>query len=159
MASIVYSEDVFDEFDVSDEDISGCSSQETLLKWREELAITMADIIGQVEVSAMGGHAPEHWVYRASKATGYFRRAYARVENRLKALGWHDPYYRGEVPDLTRKLAEAKADDMTAMLKASGGRFVLASAGTWAEQAALLRDGKMDEFKKLCDELVGGIRK
>lgn len=109
MASIVYSEDVFDEFDVSDEDISGCSSQETLLKWREELAITMADIIGQVEVSAMGGHAPEHWVYRASKATGYFRRAYARVENRLKALGWHDPYYRGEVPDLTRKLAEAKA--------------------------------------------------
>jgi large subunit ribosomal protein L21 len=57
------------------------------------------------------------------------------------------------------KLAEAKADDITAMLKASGGRFVLANAGTWAEQAALLRDGKMDEFKKLCDELVGGIRK
>ena len=27
------------------------------------------------------------------------------------------------------------------------------------EQAALLRDGKMDEFKKLTDELVGGVKK
>jgi large subunit ribosomal protein L21 len=56
-------------------------------------------------------------------------------------------------------LATAKADDMTAMLKASGGRFSLANTASWAEQAALLRDGKMEEFKKLCDELVGGIKK
>jgi large subunit ribosomal protein L21 len=56
-------------------------------------------------------------------------------------------------------LADAKADDVTAMLKASGGRFSLANTASWAEQAALLRDGKMDEFKKLCDELVGGIKK
>ncbi len=57
------------------------------------------------------------------------------------------------------QLASATADDLTAMLKASGGRFPLTSVGTWAEQAALLRDGKMDEFKKLTDELVGGMRK
>ena len=56
-------------------------------------------------------------------------------------------------------LAAANADDMTAMLKASGGRFSLANTASWAEQAALLRDGKMDEFKKLCDELVGGVKK
>jgi large subunit ribosomal protein L21 len=56
-------------------------------------------------------------------------------------------------------LATAKADDMTAMLKASGGRFSLANTASWAEQAALLRDGKMEEFKKLCDELVGGVKK
>lgn len=56
-------------------------------------------------------------------------------------------------------LADAKADDMTAMLKASGGRFSLANTASWAEQAALLRDGKMDEFKKLTDELVGGVKK
>jgi large subunit ribosomal protein L21 len=56
-------------------------------------------------------------------------------------------------------LATAKADDITAMLKASGGRFSLANTASWAEQAALLRDGKMDEFKKLCDELVGGVKK
>jgi large subunit ribosomal protein L21 len=56
-------------------------------------------------------------------------------------------------------LAAAKADDMTAMLKASGGRFSLANTASWAEQAALLRDGKMEEFKKLCDELVGGVKK
>ena len=57
------------------------------------------------------------------------------------------------------QLASTKADDMTAMLKASGGRFSLANPASWAEQAALLRDGKMAEFKKLTDELVGGVRK
>ena len=57
------------------------------------------------------------------------------------------------------QLAAAKADDMAAMLKASSGRFSLANPASWAEQAALLRDGKMAEFKKLTDELVGGVRK
>ncbi len=57
------------------------------------------------------------------------------------------------------QLASSKADEVTAMLKASGGRFSLANPASWAEQAALLRDGKMDEFKKLTDELVGGVRK
>jgi large subunit ribosomal protein L21 len=57
------------------------------------------------------------------------------------------------------QLAESKAEDVVAMLKASGGRFSLANPASWAEQAALLRDGKMEEFKKLTDELVGGVRK
>ena len=57
------------------------------------------------------------------------------------------------------QLASAKADDMAAMLKASGGRFSLANPASWAEQAALLRDGKMAEFKQLTDALVGGVRK
>jgi large subunit ribosomal protein L21 len=56
-------------------------------------------------------------------------------------------------------LAAAKADDVTAMLKASGGRFSLANPASWAEQAALLRDGKMAEFKALTDALVGGVKK
>ncbi len=56
-------------------------------------------------------------------------------------------------------LASAKADDVSAMLKASGGRFSLANPASWAEQAALLRDGKMAEFKALTDALVGGVKK
>jgi large subunit ribosomal protein L21 len=56
-------------------------------------------------------------------------------------------------------LAAAKAEDVTAMLKASGGRFSLANPASWAEQAALLRDGKMAEFKALTDALVGGVKK
>jgi large subunit ribosomal protein L21 len=55
-------------------------------------------------------------------------------------------------------LAAAKAEDVTAMLKASGG-FSLANPASWAEQAALLRDGKMAEFKALTDALVGGVKK
>ena len=57
------------------------------------------------------------------------------------------------------KLAEAQPADMMAMLKASGGRFGLAKADSWPEQAALLRDGKMVEFKTLTDALVGGVKK
>ena len=57
------------------------------------------------------------------------------------------------------QLADAKPDDLDAMLKASGGRFTLAQTATWPQQAALLRDGKMDEFKALTDELIGGVKK
>ena len=57
------------------------------------------------------------------------------------------------------QLADAKAESVTEMLKASGGRFGLANPASWAEQAALLRDGKMDEFKALTDALVGGVKK
>jgi large subunit ribosomal protein L21 len=57
------------------------------------------------------------------------------------------------------QLADAQPDDIAAMLKASGGRFGMANPQSWPQQAALLRDGKMDEFKKLTDELVGGIKK
>jgi len=57
------------------------------------------------------------------------------------------------------QLAEANPDTMTDLLKASGGRFSLANKASWPQQAALLRDGKMDEFKKLTDELVGGVKK
>ncbi len=57
------------------------------------------------------------------------------------------------------QLAEASPEAMMAMLKASGGRFGLANADSWPQQAALLRDGKMDEFKQLTDVLVGGVKK
>jgi large subunit ribosomal protein L21 len=57
------------------------------------------------------------------------------------------------------QLADAKPEAMTEMLKASGGRFSLANPASWPEQAALLRDGKMAEFKTLTDALVGGVKK
>jgi large subunit ribosomal protein L21 len=57
------------------------------------------------------------------------------------------------------KLADTRPASIAGMLKASGGRFALASTDSWPQQAALLRDGKMDEFKKLTDELVGGVKK
>jgi large subunit ribosomal protein L21 len=66
---------------------------------------------------------------------------------------------RGKGITTFAQIADAKADDLVAILKESGGRFIYASVPTWAQQAALLRDGKMEEFKKLCDELVGGVKK
>lgn len=57
------------------------------------------------------------------------------------------------------QLAETAPEKITEMLKASGGRFGMARPETWPQQAALAAAGKWDEFKKLTDELVGGIKK
>jgi large subunit ribosomal protein L21 len=57
------------------------------------------------------------------------------------------------------KLAETAPAAISQMLKASGGRFALANPDTWPQQAALLRDGRLDEFRNLTDELVGGVKK
>ena len=44
------------------------------------------------------------------------------------------------------------------ILEKAGNQFKMHDATTWAEQATLLRDGKMDEFEKLTAELKGGKR-
>jgi predicted flap endonuclease-1-like 5' DNA nuclease len=56
------------------------------------------------------------------------------------------------------QLADAKPEDIKAILLAKGDGYKIHNPGTWPEQAALLRDGKMDEFKALCIELDGGVR-
>lgn len=52
----------------------------------------------------------------------------------------------------------ADADDATVqqVLTDAGPRFNVHDATTWNEQAALARDGKMDELKELQDRLKGG---
>ena len=52
----------------------------------------------------------------------------------------------------------ADADDATVqqVLTDAGSRFNVHDATTWNEQAALARDGKMDELKELKDRLKGG---
>ncbi len=52
----------------------------------------------------------------------------------------------------------AEADDATVqqVLTEAGPRFNVHDATTWNEQAALARDGKMDELKVLQDNLKGG---
>ena len=57
------------------------------------------------------------------------------------------------------QLASAKISTIEELLKAAGSRYALANPGTWSEQAALLAAGKFDEFKKLAEELDGGVRK
>lgn len=54
------------------------------------------------------------------------------------------------------QIAHLGADALKAILEAAGDN--LHDPATWPEQAALLRDGKMDEFKALTDELKGGRR-
>lgn len=54
------------------------------------------------------------------------------------------------------QLAAAKDEDTQDILKEAESRFQMHDATTWNEQAALARDGKWDELKKLQDELNGG---
>jgi large subunit ribosomal protein L17 len=54
------------------------------------------------------------------------------------------------------QLADSKDEEVRAILDAAGSRFNIADVTSWNEQAALLRDGKMDEFKALTDRLKGG---
>lgn len=54
------------------------------------------------------------------------------------------------------QLADAKDEDVQAILTEAGPQFNMHDATTWNEQAALARDGKMDELKELQDRLKGG---
>ena len=53
-------------------------------------------------------------------------------------------------------LADAKIETLAAVLEKAGPRFKMHKPDTWPQQAALARDGKMDELKALQDELNGG---
>ena len=53
-------------------------------------------------------------------------------------------------------LAKAPVKKLRDILTAAGPRFRMHNPSTWAQQARLARDGKMDALKKLQGELKGG---
>ncbi len=55
-----------------------------------------------------------------------------------------------------KELSSAKADAVKAILDAAGSKFKMHDPTTWAKQAKLAAQGKMDDLKKLQDELKGG---
>jgi predicted flap endonuclease-1-like 5' DNA nuclease len=54
------------------------------------------------------------------------------------------------------ELSNTTAARMKEILDAAGPRFQIHNPATWADQAALARDGKWDELKKWQDELYKG---
>ena len=54
------------------------------------------------------------------------------------------------------QLADAEDETVQQVLTEAGPRFNIHDATTWNEQAALARDGKLDELKELQDRLKGG---
>jgi nucleotidyltransferase/DNA polymerase involved in DNA repair len=56
------------------------------------------------------------------------------------------------------QLAQAKKEDLQKALSKGGSFFLNHNCDSWGEQAALLRDDKIEEFKKLTEELKGGVR-
>ncbi|MBG6110564.1 large subunit ribosomal protein L21 [Flavobacterium sp. CG_23.5] len=58
--------------------------------------------------------------------------------------------------DTFTKLAKASSDSVKEILTAASATLTHLDPTTWAQQAQLAADGKMDELKKLQDELNGG---
>ena len=58
--------------------------------------------------------------------------------------------------DTFAKLAAASVNEVNAILDASTNKVQHLDPTTWAKQSQLAADGKMDELKKLQDELNGG---
>lgn len=56
------------------------------------------------------------------------------------------------------QLAETSTTRLLEILTKAGPLYLNHGESTWAEQATLLRDGKMDEFKTLAATLIGGNR-
>ncbi len=56
-------------------------------------------------------------------------------------------------------LADSTPEALAAVLERSGPRFALARTDTWPQQAQLLATGDIAGFRKLTDELKGGVRR
>lgn len=54
------------------------------------------------------------------------------------------------------KVAKAKPEALKKVLTAAGKRYTMHDPTTWPVQAKLIADGKLDQLKKLQDELKGG---
>ncbi len=54
------------------------------------------------------------------------------------------------------QLADTSVDKMKEILAAAGPRYQMHNPGTWAEQGAMARDGKMDELKAWQDAHIAG---
>jgi predicted flap endonuclease-1-like 5' DNA nuclease/outer membrane murein-binding lipoprotein Lpp len=54
------------------------------------------------------------------------------------------------------QLANVSVATLQHILDAAGPAYTVHQPDTWPVQSALLRDGKLDEFKALCNELKGG---
>lgn len=54
------------------------------------------------------------------------------------------------------QMAAAKIEDLQAILDKAGDAYRIHDPGTWPQQAQLLAEGRIEEFKKLTEELKGG---
>jgi predicted flap endonuclease-1-like 5' DNA nuclease len=56
-----------------------------------------------------------------------------------------------------RALANKTADELRTILSNGGDKFRILNPNSWPKQAALLADGKWDEFKAYADYLIAGV--
>jgi small subunit ribosomal protein S20 len=114
------------------------------------------------KIKAMGGEAPK--LVKAKKAptpkAAAPKKAVASKGDKLTTVEGIGPkietLLNEEGISTFADLADAKIETLTAVLEKAGPRFKMHKPDTWPQQAALARDGKMDELKALQDELNGG---
>lgn len=91
------------------------------------------------------------------------KKAVAKKADDLKKIEGIGPKIAGLLNDAGiftfAQLSKASKKKLADVLSAAGARFRLAKPDTWQQQAKLAAAGKMEELKKLQDELKGGVKK
>lgn len=111
-------------------------------------------------INAKGGSSAKAAAKKAAPAKAAAKPAASGKADKLTLIEGIGPKIAGLLNDdgivTFADLADAKVETLQAVLEKAGPRFKMHNPGTWPQQAALARDGKMDELKKLQDELDGG---
>jgi len=101
-------------------------------------------------------------VKKATKKAAPAKKAVAKPDD-LKRIEGIGPKISGLLNDAGiitfNDLAKASKAKLKGVLSAAGARFRLAKPDTWQQQAKLAAAGKIEELRKLQDELKGGVRK
>ena len=105
---MIYTDD-HDDFELTNDQISAESSIETLVDWWTTCRATIESMKGQAEFRVCAGQIDVDWVFRATKAAGFYRAAETRIRDRLLVLGHDVPDQNRRVAELNRKLHEAQA--------------------------------------------------
>lgn len=122
--TIAFLDDEFDQsevFEITQDDIEGCTDIIQLSDWHKLIVEVKDDIHADLSARVATDRATDVWTYRVSRKLMFLGKGESRIRRRLKVLG-HDPIWESEqVNSLKRSLALAKAE-------ASFGREYIAAA-------------------------------
>lgn len=109
-ARYAYYEDVSEGVTFDSDDVLACDDVGQLREWLHECEAAQGDIRTQLDAHRIAGKEDDAWVYRASRALGFFGSGQTRIKRRMRELG-HDPNPEGTlINDLNRKLVTMKAE-------------------------------------------------
>jgi len=115
----------------------------------------------RAENNGFAGHPDNYWLdAESSLVPPAIKKAISAKKDKLTLIEGIGP----KISDLLiadgietfADLATATIETLSTILSKAGARYTMHKPDTWPQQAALARDGKMDELKTLQAQLDGG---